>query len=283
LNRKTPELQSPKIEKDKKMTYTGYDGVDTVSQAMLNKLNETCNKFTNIDLSLKAADGDKESALKNWMETADNPQAAKLRTTIANATAKLREMAESNVETVTLSDEDKTKLQVEQDELKTQIKAGIDVIKSLIQNLSPDPEGVQAALDSIDNPVKSNRGRKPGSAGSSLPRVSANITVHGGNFDDPEMTNEFDSFSKVALALNVEVKDLQVAFAQAAGVKHEDIKTVNKPVEFQFNSGAPNATTYTLKTTPKDRAKPGPKGPKSEDENKTEESSDSSEQSTEAA
>lgn len=238
------------------MPYAGYDGIDTVSKAMLDKLNETTTKYSSLSTQLQAADGDREAALKGWMDTSDNAQAAKLRTTIQNAMAKLRELAENNVESVTLSDEDKTKLQVEMDELKGQIKAGFDVVGNLIKNLSPDPEGVQSALDTIENPVKSNRGRKPGSSGSSLPRVSATVTVTGGNLKD----EVYDSFSKVALALNSEVKDLQLAFAEAAGVEHKDIKSVNKSVTFQFTPSHPNASTYTLVTTPKAKAKPGPKG-----------------------
>lgn len=241
------------------MTYTGYEGPDVVSKAMLDQLNSITQDYSSVDMKIKAAEGDREAALTNWIETTDNAQALKLKTTIENATKRLREMAESNVESQELSEDDKTKLNTHLDELKGQIKAAFDVIKNLIKSLSVDPEGVQAALDSIDNPVQSNRGRKPGSAGSSLPRVSAMVTISGGNFDNPDMVNEFDSFSKVATVLGTEVKDLQLAFAKAAGVEHQDIKTVNKPVEFQFNSGQPNATTYTLKTTPKERQKPGPR------------------------
>jgi hypothetical protein len=239
------------------MVYAGYDGVDTVSKAMLDQLSATCSQYSLLSSQLAAADGDREAGLSAWMESADNPQAAKLRTTIENAMKKLRELAEQNVESVTLTDEDKTKLQVEMDELKSKIKAGYDVCKNLIVGFSPDPEGVQAALDSIDNPVKSTRGRKPGSSGSSLPRVSATVTVTGGNYTEPKV---FDSFSQVALALSVEVKDLQLAFAEAAGVTHENIKSVDHPVEFEFTPPHPNASTYTLTTTPKERKKPGPKG-----------------------
>jgi hypothetical protein len=251
------------------MPYLGYDGPDIVSKAMLDKLAGLTVEYSQLQTKLAAADGNKEAVVIDWMETSDNPQAEKLRASIANATAKLRELAEKNAQFEELSEDDKDKLQVQLDEMKQPIKTGFEVVKNLIETLSDDPEGVQTALDTLDNPVKSNRGRKPGSAGSSLPRISANVVVTGGNLE-----NEiYDSFSKVALALNAEVKDLQLAFAEAAGVKHEDIKSVNESVTFQFTPNHPNASTYTLVTTPKDRKKPGPRKAQENAESSQEEGS----------
>jgi hypothetical protein len=250
------------------MAYTAYNGPDIVSKTMLDKLNETVNNYNNLSAKVAAADGDKDTALKAWMESADNAQAQRYRDQIAAATTKLRNLAEQNVETVELSEDDRTNLEKELDELKGKIKSGFSVMDNLIQNMSEDPDGVKAALETIGNPTKSNRGRKPGSSGSSLPRVSAVITVNGGELENAV----YDSFSKVANIFNCEVKDLQLAFAAAAGVKHEDIKTVDKPVEFQFQPNE-NGSVYTLKTQPKDRKKPGPRSSASEPE-KTEEESD---------
>ncbi len=263
-------------------TYTEspYEGIDEMSKVMLNQLNDTTSKYSSLETKLAAADGDKDAAITNWMETTDYPQALKLRQTIETATAKLRELAEKNANVEELSEEDKTKLNVELETLKTQGKAARDVIRRLIRDVSPDPENVEKALDSIPNVFAGTRGRKPGTTvGSSLPRVSAYVTVTGGNFESPQ---EFDSFSKVAMALNAEVKDVQIAFADAAGVKHGDIKTVDKSVSFTFQPKE-NGATYTLVTRPKERAKTGPKPKTAGQTNAVEQPESKTESDTEAA
>jgi len=258
------------------MSYIGYDGPDAVSKAMLDKLAETTSQYSALTLKLQAADGDKESAIKSWMETTDMTQAVKLRTTVQNALAKLRELAESNVELVTLTEDDKTKLTVELDELKSQIKAGYQVLDNIVENFSPDKENVTKALESIENPVKSNRGRKPGTPGSGLPRVSAVLYMIGGNFENEQV---YDSFSKAAMTLNCDVKDMQVAFAEAAGVTHENIKSAfdkSGTVEFDFQPNS-NGAVYHFRAVQKDRKKPGPRTSDSTPEQATEPQQEASE------
>lgn len=259
------------------MGYVGYEGPDPVSKVMLDQLAGLCTNYTNIQTKLAAADGDKEAALTSWMDTAENTQADRLRKQIETARAKLRALAEENVTFEEWSEEDKTRATTEMDDLKTKIKAGFEVARNLVDTLSTDPEGVKAALETIENPVKTNRGRKPGGSGSALPRASVNIEITGGTFSEEGTPNEFDSFSRAALALGCDVKDLQVAFANAAGVKHEDIKSVSKPVEFTFKL-TENGTDYLLKTSPKIRQKPGPRtsGGKATAEESTEEVTDES-------
>lgn len=256
------------------MSYVTYEGPDEISKALLSKLNETVGKYSGIQTQIAAADGDRDTAIQSWMDSTDDAQAQKIRDRINTAMAQLRALAEKNVRTVELSEDDRAKLDVELTELKGKIQTGYKVLDNLIQNMSEDPEGVKKSLETIDNPVKSNRGRKAGQTGSSLPRISAMVTISGGNFDDKDAVNEFDSFSKVAAVLNCEVVDLQKAFADAAGVKHEDIKTVTKGIEFTFQPNE-NGTTYTLKTEPKTRKPRGSstaaETPESGDSSSTEE------------
>jgi hypothetical protein len=233
------------------MAYIGYDGPDVVSKAMLDNLAAICQHYQTLKDTLAAADGDKDALFKNWMETSDNPQAEKLRQTIANATAKLRELAEKNVPSAELTEEDRTRITVEMDEYTNKIKAGYQVANGLLENITEDPENVKKALDSIENPVQSNRGRKPGSTGSNLPRVSVNVTITGGNLTEPR---HFESLSAATKVLNTDVETLQHAFAKAAGVAHANIKDVDVPLEFGFKSHE-NGAEYTVATTPKPRGK----------------------------
>jgi hypothetical protein len=230
------------------MAYTGYEGSDDISKAMLAKLSETVGAYLSLQTRIAAAEGDRAAALTSWIETTDNAAALRLKQQIETATAKLNEMAEKNVESIELSEDDKSKIEADMEAKKVSIKAAFDVIEKMAKTMSSDPEGVRAALSTIEDPTRSNRGRKTGSTGSSLPRVSANVTVNGGN-----LKNEvYDSFSKVATALNCEVEDLQKAFASAAGVEHQDIKTVTKSVTFEFQPNQ-NGAVYTLVTEPKTR------------------------------
>lgn len=259
------------------MSYTGYDGPDTVSKTMLDKLAETANQYSALTLQLQAADGDKESAIKSWMETTDLAQAVKLRTTVQNALAKLRELAEEKVEVITLTEDDKTRLTVELDSLKSQIKAGYQVMDNIVENFSPDKENVKKALESIENPVKSNRGRKPGTTGSGLPRVSTILKMTGGNFGTEQT---YQSFSEAALKLNCEAEDLQKTFAKAAGVEWpEQLKTAfdkTDVVEFDFQPNE-NGAVYHFIATPKDRKKPGPRTTSTAPEQATQPQDDASE------
>ena len=206
------------------------------------------NIYRQFETKLAAADGDKEAAIKNWMDTAEDTQAAKLRTQIENATNKLRELAEKSVTTEELSETDREKIRTEMDALRVELKAGEKSIQELPQMLGLDSEGLVAELAKIGNPAKSPRGRKAGEAGSKLPRTSVNITVNGGNLKD----QKYPSFSPLAQILHVDVKDLQLAFAKAAGVNHEDIKSVKDPVEFTFQPND-NGAVYTIHTEPKER------------------------------
>jgi hypothetical protein len=237
------------------MGFEGYEGPDQVFGRMLPALYDLTVEYSKLSAELAAADGDRKTALEEFMKSSDMPAVQKLRQQIDSAKAKLLELAEKNVSDVQLSEEDREKRRVEMDELKKKIRAGHDAISNGVKVLGQDVEGITKALEEIGDPTKSGRGRKAGTPGSSLPRVSATVTVTGGNLEN----EVYDSFSKVAMALDVEVKDLQVAFAEAAGVKHEDIKTVTESVTFEFTPPHPNASKYTLTTTPKARAKPGPR------------------------
>lgn len=260
------------------MAFTKYEGPDQVFSLMLQPLYDLTQSYSSLAGRLAAADGDRDKAVTEFMNSSDDPQAVKLRTQIETLQAKLKELADKKVVTEELSEEDREKLKSEMDTLKGKIRAGHDAITNGVKVMGQDPEGILAALQEIGDPTKSGRGRKPGQAGSSLPRVRALVTVTGGNLKD----EVYDSFSKVALALSCEVKDLQVKFAEAAGVAHEEIKSVNKPVTFKFTPNHPNASEYTLVTTPKETAKPGPK-PAAASTPAEPTKSDSDESKTEAA
>jgi hypothetical protein len=244
--------------------YKGYTGSDDLSGKLLAALAGTIGEYKELNSKLMAAEGDREKALADFIANSDHKDAVRLRKAIENANAKLNELAEANVVTDELPEEEKDKLRTHLGAIKERLKKSRSAIQGVAETMSSDPEGVMAALTELGDPTSSNRGRKPGTTGSSLPRVSANLTITGGNLDNKVV----ESFSKAAMLFNCEVKDLQLAFAKAAGVAHEDIKTVDKSVTFEFQPND-NGAVYKIVTAPKERQTPGPKK-KEDSEVKTE-------------
>lgn len=227
-----------------------YSGPDTTSAQLLEKHEDHVNSYKELSGRLAAAEGDREAAIDSWMESSEDVAAAKLRKAIETATEKLRALAEDNLPTEALSDEEKVQLSEELDSLKTQVKNGITTITKVSEMFEIDAEGVAKALEEIGDPTRSNRGRKPGSSGSALPRTSVDIVLNGGKYTNQPAV----AFSALAKMLDVEVKDLQLAFAEAAEVEHSKISEVKRPVAFDFTV---NDVKYHVATTPKARKSHG--------------------------
>lgn len=230
-----------------------YKGGHSLFTQLFDNLEQSVNNFQSIQTRVAAADGDKEKAYDAFMESSDDPQAIKLRTAIANATARLRELAEKSVVLESLSDEEKTKLTTEMSSHREQAKKGIEAVKSVSSamagSLTEDEiNQVNDAVKVMSDKIGSGRGRKPGSTGSSLPRASVTLTVTGGNLAD----EKFETFTALSQKLSVEPKDLQLAYAAAAGVKHEDIKEIKHPVSFTFKPDFENASEYIIIAAPKE-------------------------------
>lgn len=226
-----------------------YEGPSAVLD-LFNLMESHITSYKEVDGKLAAADGDRESAVKAWMDTSDDAAAEKLRVAIKNATEKLRTLAEKNVEELTLSDEEKTVLEAERDGHREKIRAGRTTVVKVAKLLDANMDEIEKALEEMGDPTKGRVSSGGGKTGSSLPRVSVNSRVYGGNL--PETGEEFPTFSAVSKAINMEPKDIQVAFAEAAGVSHEDISSVDRPVSFTVKPH-PDGAEYLIETTPKTR------------------------------
>lgn len=235
-----------------------YAGVDSTLGLVLDKHAEQAKLYTDISSRLSAADGDRDAALKAYMANSEDAQATKLRAGIEKLQAQLKELAEKNVVSETLSEEDKAKLKTEQEELKTQFRDGRKAILSIAETMKAmiDVEKVKAALEEIGDPTRGGRGRKVGDPGSNLPKASATLVVKNGD-GGPDHSWTFETFGQAAKLMGISVEDLQKAFAKAANVEHADIASVSTPQSFTITS--PTAGSFTVTTTPKARKKPGPR------------------------
>lgn len=232
-----------------------YTGSNTTVVQLFDILENDSASFQTLQAKLAAADGDVDKARAAWLESTDNAQVAKLRAAIEQANAKLAELAEKNVSVETLSDDDRAKLKDQVSEMRTRVRNGRSLILDLAKQLNNDVEGVQKALDEYPDVTKGVRSGGTGAkTGSSLPRVSVDITVNGGSLENAK----YKSFSFLAKDLHTDVESLQKAFAEAAGVEHSEISGVKRDVEFKFQA-TENGSVYTISTTPKKNEKPGPK------------------------
>lgn len=225
-----------------------YQGPDETAAGILLTLESHVKDYKSLKSQLDAADGDRESALQNYVENSDDAQAVKLRDQIRALNDKLRTLAEKNVQEIQLSDEDREKINTELSSHEKKINDAVTTAKKVATLLEIDQDGVMKALEVIGNPTKGTRGRPKGSTGASVPRASVNIKLNGGSFKD----QPFETFSALAKALNCDVEYLSKEFAVAAGVDYEDISKVDSPQQFKVQPKE-DGPKYDVSTTPKSR------------------------------
>lgn len=225
-----------------------YTGPNTTVPQFFDIVEAQQTEFVKLQSELAAADGNVDKAREEWLSTTDNAEVAKLKAAIESANQKLAALAEKNVSVTQLSDEEKAAAKAKLAELRDQIRHGRGLILDIATTVpGGDAEGVKAALESLPDPTRSRKGSVGGAkTGSTLPRVSVDLKVSGGKFND----QPFKAFSAASVATKIEVEDLQKAFAQAAGVEHKDIATVKRPVEFKVQAD-PDSPVYTFHATPK--------------------------------
>lgn len=238
-----------------------YEGSNTTVTQLFDILENDSASYKDMQAKLAAADGDVDKARSAWLESTDNAQVAKLKAAIVAAQEKLAALAEQNVSVSEMSEDDRKKLEESVKAMRTRVRDGRNLILDLAKQLNNDVEGVQKALDSYPD-VTRGRAVSTGGAktGSTLPRVSVDITVTGGNFTE-DKPGTYKSFSFLAKDLHTDVESLQKAFAEAAGVEHSEISGVKRDIDFKFQA-TEGGSTFHIFTTPKKNEKPGPKAEK---------------------
>lgn len=229
-----------------------YDGPDTAVKVMSGILLNFHNEYADLDAQIKAATGDRENAIKSWVESSENPKAVKLREMIAKANEQLRALAEDEVPSNAMSEEEIKVAEASLKAKKDAIKSTRGAIVSTAEATGADVVGVKAWLDSLTDPSHSGRGRKPGSEGSSGPRYSADFLVYGGEIkqDDPMHFSTFGEMSKTCHV--ADVSKLHTVLASHAGVKVEELsQKVKTQQTWTFVND--HGTEYTVVSTPKAR------------------------------
>lgn len=248
-------------KREYEMTTKSYAEVDRTLGVALDHHAEHARQVEDLSARLKAADGDRAAALKAYISTSDDAAVVKLRAGIEKLTAQLNDLAEKNVVSETLSEDDKAKLTEQLATVRAEFNTGRKAILSITESMAAvvNVDAVKAALEEIGSGIKSTRGRKAGDPGSSLPKASAVLQVSNGN--DSWTFQTFGDAAKVIFPGDAKgVEKLQLAFAKAAGVEHKNISDVSTSQTFElYKEEDGSAGDFAVKTQPKERKKPGPR------------------------
>lgn len=211
-------------------------------------------RYNSLKTQVAAAGDDKDAAITEFLRTSTNPEIVKLREAVAKATEKMNTIAEKELSSNALSGEALEKAKIDMNAARDEARTGIDAVEGVLKFVNE--ESAATLLEQLKELVKSARGRAVGSknTGENLPKVAVNVTINGGNLKNAQ----YPTLSAAAKALNMEVKDLQLEMARAAGVEHANLREVKTPQKFEVTPHE-NGATYTVITTPKETQKPGRK------------------------
>jgi hypothetical protein len=203
--------------------------------------------YHNLKSQVDAAEGDREAALKAWMDNSTDPEATAIRNAVQNALDKLRTLAESAVGDQQISEEEKARLKTELAAVEKRAKASSRSLRGLAEPFDLDVTPMLAKLGDPFLP------KAPTGTGSGLPRPS--VIVECRRNRDPKQTMTFENLSQAAKHMDITVEDLGKLYAQTAGVAYEEIAKVDTPQEFTYQSTREGAPHWDIRTTPKKTAR----------------------------
>jgi hypothetical protein len=216
-------------------------------QPFFDACEQNIKNYTLLDSQVKAAEGDRNAAVKAWMDSSTDEEAVAIREAVARATEKLRTLAEAAVGDTQVSDQEKARLKTQRDEVEKALKAGSRALRNLAEPFGID---VTERLKALGDPFlpKQSTG-----TGSSAPRPSVYVRVTKNN--DPLKTQTFENLSSAAKFMELDVQDLGKLYAEA-GVPYEEISKVKEQKEFTWqNSNLKDAPHWSIQTTPKDNSR----------------------------
>jgi hypothetical protein len=227
---------------------TLYAGNHPMFSALFGALNGMADEYSKLSSELEAATGNRESAIQSLMDTSDDPEMVQLREAIARATEKLRSMAESRVNTTSMSEEQVNAAKEKVASLKKNLRDGAQAIEKLtgLPDIFVDDE-VKGAVEKLNGIIKVRGGGSSTGTGTGIPKARVTVTVQGGNFESP---TAFPNLSTVAQKFNMESLDLLKAYAEAAGVELSKVSSVKTVTTFTIKPNE-NGSEYTLVVTPK--------------------------------
>lgn len=218
---------------------------------LMDAVRKNIQDYQALNSQVAAAEGDRETAIKSWMEGSSDPEATAIREAIERANAKLRTLAEANVQDSTLTDEEKFKLKAELENRTKKLKASSRALRGLAEPFDLD---VTPILREMGDPFLP---KEATGTGSGLPRPSVYVQCIR-NHDEAKQSMTFENLSGAAKHMDIPVEDLGKLYAKAAGVAYEEVAQVKTPQEFEWkNESLKNAPHWTIKTTPKESARRG--------------------------
>jgi hypothetical protein len=158
-----------------------YEGPDMFSGKFLLRLHGFITEFNNTNQRLIAADGDRNAAVKNFIETSDDEVMTALRAELKSLQEKIQAHADASVKTETFTDEQKAAMKEELKTLREKVAKGSEVARDAFEMNEVDVEAGHAAVAKMLELMPAvKRGKAKGTTGSSLPRAYCKLNVSGG-------------------------------------------------------------------------------------------------------
>jgi len=234
-----------------------YTGQNTMFADVFGTLLKQVEEYSVLKTAVAAATDGKEQAVEAFINSSTDPEIVKLREGIEKLRQKMLQIADKKVADTSMSEGEVENAKTNMLKIRGEVNEGINALTGMMKYVSPNgDEAAESLIEQIRELTKGTRGRAPGSknTGEVLPKVPVNVKITGGNLKD----EHYETMGAAAKALNITLKEFQLAFAQSAGVEHAEIHNVKTPQSFQIKPHEDGAT-YVIVTTPKDVKKPGRK------------------------
>lgn len=206
--------------------------------------------YNRASAQLAAAEGDRDSAVQGWMDSASDNDAVALRDVIREATTRLRTLAEAAVGDSQVSDVEKARIKSAKEAAEKQLRASSRAVRGLAEPFHLDITPILRKLNDPFTP-KENAG-----TGSTLPRPSVYVKCMRNG--DPKRTMSFDTLGAAAKHMDYDLEQLGRHYAKVAGKAYEEVAKIDTIQEFEWkNTAVKDAPTWTITITPKEGNKRG--------------------------
>lgn len=213
-------------------------------------IEQNISAYNSAAAQLAAAEGDRDAAVKSWMDNTTDPDAVALREVINEATNRLKTLADAAVGDTSVSEEEKARIKTLKEEAEKKLRASSRAVRGMAEPFSLDITPILRKLGDPFTPKQAT------GTGSGLPRPSVHVTVMKNNNFKQVMA--FENLSSAANYTDYDLEQLGRHYARTAGVPYEEIAKITTVQEFEWkNSALKDAPLWKFTITPKEGAKRG--------------------------
>lgn len=206
--------------------------------------------YNSVAAQLAAAEGDRDAAVKSWMDSTNDGDAVALRNVIKEATERLNTLAQAAVGDSQVTEEEKARIKTAKEAAEKKLRASSKAVRGLAEPFDLDVTPILRKLGDPFTPKQST------GTGSSLPRPSVYVKCMRNN--DPQRVMTFDTLSAASKHMDYDLEQLGRAYAKAGGKPYEEVSKVDTVQTFEWkNTAVKDAPHWTITVTPKESSARG--------------------------